>query len=246
LSDDNAGNNQRSATVNVLAAPADIALASITAPSQVTVGDTAPIVVTVQNVGGQDVTTTFDVVLTDGTAGNAVIGTQTIAGLALGASVTRTFNWNTTGAAVAGHILIATQKFVDNNSGNNATAVGVSVNAPSVHVGNLSGVADTSALTSWTATVLITAHDSRHNPVNGVTVRGPWNGTGPEGTCVTSDAGGGGPGTCSVVLSGVVNSTRMVTFAVTGMTLTGYVYKAYANHDPDGSSNGFSMTVKRQ
>src|SRR5258706_1634103 len=67
LSDDNAGNNQRSATVNVLAAPADIAVASITAPSQVTVGDTAAIVVTVQNVGGQDVTANFDVVLTDGT-----------------------------------------------------------------------------------------------------------------------------------------------------------------------------------
>ncbi|HEV8400570.1 MAG TPA: CARDB domain-containing protein [Gemmatimonadales bacterium] len=244
LSDDNAGNNQRSATVNVLAAPADIAVASITAPSQVTVGDTAPIVVTVQNVGGQDVTTNFDVVLTDGTAGNAVIGTQTIAGLALGATVTRTFGWNTTGATVSGHILTATQKYVDNNSGNNAKAIVVSVNAPNLHVGNLSGAADTSALTSWTATVQITAHDSRHNPVNGVTVRGLWNGTSPEVTCVTSDAGG--PGTCSVVLSGIVNSTRMVSFAVTGMTLTGYVYKSSANHDPDGSSNGFSMTVKRQ
>jgi hypothetical protein len=38
----------------------------------------------------------------------------------------------------------------------------------------------------------------------------------------------------------------MVSFAVTGMTLSSYVYKASLNHDPDGSSNGFSMTVKRQ
>jgi len=244
LTDDNASNNQRSATVNVLAAPADIAVQSITAPGQVTVGDTAPIVVTVQNVGGQDVSANFDVVLTDGTAGNAVIGTQTISGLALGASVTRTFSWNTGGAAVSGHILTATQKFVDNNSGNNAKAIVVSVNAPNLHVGNLGGSADTTALTSWTATVVITAHDSRHNPVNGVTVRGLWNGTNPEVTCVTSDAAG--PGTCSVVLTGIVNSTRMVSFAVTGMTLSSYVYKSSLNHDPDGSSNGFSMTVKRQ
>jgi hypothetical protein len=49
-----------------------------------------------------------------------------------------------------------------------------------------------------------------------------------------------------VVLSSIANSTRMVSFGVTGMTLSGYVYKAAANHDPDGSSNGFSVTVKRQ
>src|SRR5204863_7177464 len=88
LTDANAGNNQRAATVSVVPAPADIALASITGPGSVTVGDTAPVVVTVRNVGGQDVTANFDVVLTDGAAGNAVIGTQTIPGLALGASAT--------------------------------------------------------------------------------------------------------------------------------------------------------------
>ena len=113
LTDDNAGNNQRSATVNVVPAPADIALASITGPGSVTVGDTAPVVVTVQNVGGQDVTANFDVVLTDGTAGNAILGTQTIHGLALGASTTRTFSGNTAGAVVSGHILTATQKLPD-------------------------------------------------------------------------------------------------------------------------------------
>ena len=245
LTDDNAGNNQRSATVNVVAAPADLALVSITAPGSVTLGDTAPVVVTVQNVGGQDVTANFDVVLTDGTAGNAVLGTQTISGLAIGASATRTFTWNTAGAALNGHIVTATQKLADANSGNNAKATVISVNPPSLHVGNLGGAADTSGNTgAWSATVQITAHDNRHNPVNGVTVRGLWNGANPEVTCVTSDAGG--PGTCSVVLSSIPNSTRQVSFAVTGMTLSGYTYKSSANHDPDGSSNGFSMTVKRQ
>ncbi len=245
LPDDNAANNQRSATVTVLSAPADLALVSITAPGSVTQGDTAPVVVTVQNVGGQDVTANFDVVLTDGTAGNAVLGTQTIPGLAIGASATRTINWNTAGAALNGHILIATQKLADANSSNNARAIAINVNPPSVHVGDLGGVADTSGNTgTWSATVQITAHDNRHNRLNGVTVHGLWNGTGSDITCVTSDAGG--TGTCTVVLSSIPNATRMVSFAVTAMTLTGYVYKSFANHDPDGSSNGFSVTVKRQ
>jgi hypothetical protein len=107
-------------------------------------------------------------------------------------------------------------------------------------VGNLDGVA-TSSGNKWTATVVITAHDSRHNLVSGASVRGLWNGTNPEVGCVT-----GPSGTCSVVLSNLPNSTKMVSFAVTAMTLSGYVYNPSANHDPDGSSNGFSVTVKRQ
>src|SRR5262249_14267138 len=114
LADNNTANNQSSITVNVTAPLTDLALTGITAPSQVTQGDVAPVQATVQNVGGQNVTTGFDVVLTDGSAGGAVVGTQTIAGLAAGGSATVTFNWNTAGAATGGHILIATQKLADN------------------------------------------------------------------------------------------------------------------------------------
>jgi len=248
LTDDNAANNQSSVSVNVLAAPADIALANITAPSQVTVGDTAPVVVTVQNVGGQDVTNNFDVVLTDGTAGNAILGTQTIPGLAAGVSSTLTFNWNTAGAGIWGHILTATQKQADANSGNNARAISITVNLPKVHVGNLDGFSSRAAPAdpTWTATVRITAHDAKHNPTNGVTVRGTWNGSGPDATCVTSDDGGGGTGTCTVVLSSIPNANGWwASFAVSGMSFPGASYNPWANHDPDGSSNGFSVDVKR-
>ena len=86
----------------------------------------------------------------------------------------------------------------------------------------------------------IRVHDSRHNLVNGASVRGLWNGVNPEVGCITDLAG-----VCSVVLSNLQNSTRMASFAVTALTLSGYVYKSSANHDPDGSSNGFSVTVKR-
>jgi len=240
LADDNGANNQRSATVTVTTPPTDLALTGITAPAQVTQGDTAPVVVTVQNVSGQDVTTSFDVVLTDGTAGGATLGTQAIPGLAAGASATRTFNWNTAGAATAGHILIATQQLADNNASNNARAVAITVNPPSVHVGNLGGSAAGNG-NAWTATVQITAHDVRHSLLSGVTVRGSWNGSSSAvSECSTSQAG-----TCSVVLSSIPNSTKTVSFAVTTMTLAGSVYTSSANHDPDGSSNGFSIVVKR-
>ena len=69
LTDDNGANNQASATVTVNPPPTDIALTGITAPSQATRGDTVPVVVTVRNTGGVNVGTSFNVVLTDGTAG---------------------------------------------------------------------------------------------------------------------------------------------------------------------------------
>jgi len=241
LTDDNASNNERSAIITVNPAPADLALVSITAPGSVTQGDTAAIVATVQNVGGADVTADFDVVLTDGTAGNAILGTQTIPGLAGGASATRTFSWNTAGAAMSGHILTATQKFPDANASNNARALVITVNAPSVHVGNLDGFA-VRTVENWSATVRITVHDSRHNPVNGVTVRASWN-SGPEVQCVTSDVEVAG--TCTITLAGIPNATAMVYFGMSGMSLTGYTYKPAGNHDPDGSSNGYGFFVKR-
>jgi len=242
LSDDNPSNNQRSVSVSVTPTPADIALASITAPGQVTVGDTAPVVVTVQNVGGEDVASSFDVVLTDGTAGNTVVGTQTIAGLAAGARATRTFGWNTAGAAVAGHILTATQKLPDANSSNNAQAIAITVNPPSVHVGNLDGFTVNAPDGSWTASVRITTHDSRHNPVDGVTVHGSWN-SGPDVQCVTSSADGN-PGTCVLSLASLPITTRSAYFGINSLAMTGYTYKPAMNHDPDGSSNGYSLYVR--
>lgn len=240
LADDNPGNNQRSATVAVLQTPADISVTAISAPGSATVGDTVPVVVTVQNVGGTDVTADFNVVLTDGQAGNAVVGTQTVSGLAAGASASRTFSWNTTGAILGGHILTATQKLPDASAYNNARAIAVTVNAPSVHVGNLDGIA-TSGVETWSATVRVAAHDHRHNPVNGVTVRGSWN-SGPEVQCVTSAAEVAG--TCTLTLTGIPLATRSAYFGMSGMTMAGYTYKLASNHDPDGSSNGFGIFVR--
>ncbi|MDP3910728.1 MAG: hypothetical protein Q8Q14_10085 [Gemmatimonadales bacterium] len=102
----------------------------------------------------------------------------------------------------------------DNNASNNSYAIAVTVNAPSVHVGDVDGAAASSG-NNWSATVVIAVHDTKHLPLSGVTVTGNWNGSGPVGQCTTGD--GADAGTCTVVLASIPNSTRMVSFGVTGM-----------------------------
>jgi hypothetical protein len=160
----------------------------------------------------------------------------------VGASTTRTISWNTAGAAVTGHSLFATLQVADANATNNSYGIGITVNPPSVHVGNLDA-ATTSGVDTWTATVRITAHDWRHDPVNGVTVRASWN-SGPELQCVTADVEGVGPGTCTLTLASIPNAEHLAYFSINGLTAAGYMYKYAANHDPDGSSNGFAIFVR--
>src|SRR5439155_878204 len=102
LADDNSANNQRSAVVTVKPKPTDIAVTFITAPARVALGDTAHVIVTVKNAGEVDVSSSFNVELTDGWAGT-LVGTQTVPGLAVGATTTVDFSWNTAGAATNGH-----------------------------------------------------------------------------------------------------------------------------------------------
>jgi len=75
-----------------------------------------------------------------------------------------------------------------------------------------------------------------------VTVRGSWN-SGPEVQCVTSDAEV--PGTCVLTLAGLPLTTLQAYFGMNGLTMAGYNYKPASNHDPDGSSNGFGLFVRR-
>src|SRR2546422_2956741 len=120
----------RSVAITVNPPPStDVAVTGVNAPTAVTQGSTAAIGVTVQNVGGLNVSTSFDVVLTDATAG-VTLGTQTVTGLAVGATATRTFNWNTTTAALGGHTLVATHSLTDANAANNQRSAVVTVNPP--------------------------------------------------------------------------------------------------------------------
>jgi hypothetical protein len=107
-----------------------------------------------------------------------------------------------------------------------------------MHVGDLDGATSIQGRT-WTASITIRVHDGAHAAVSGATVTGSFSGA-AKGTasCTT-----GAAGTCFVTKTRLKNAS--LTFAVTGIARTGRTYQSSANHDPDGDSNGKSITVTR-
>jgi thermitase len=109
---------------------------------------------------------------------------------------------------------------------------------PGAHIGDLDGSA-VSQGRDWTATVMVTVHDEAEALVSGVTVNGSWTGghTGPA-SCVTDN------GQCTISTPAMVKrSSSSATFTVSGIADADY--QGAANHDPDGDSDGNSITVVR-
>jgi hypothetical protein len=222
----------------------DVAIQSVSGPGSITTGNSANIVVTIRNAGNQNVAASFDVALRDATDG-VDIGTQSVAGLAVGATTTRTYSWNTTGRSLGAHTLSAQHNFADENSANDAASTVVTVNPQStgMHVGNLTAIVSNDG-TSWSAIVEIEVHDAAHNPLNGATVTGSWTPPGLNAnTCTTGELGGNG--TCIVLYPAISNKKKSVSFSVGSLTKALYTYSSASNHDPDGSSNGSSIKVNR-
>jgi hypothetical protein len=222
----------------------DIAITSVSAPASATQGNTVDVVVTVRNAGNQVVTSSFNVLLQDLTD-NVTIGSQVVAGLAAGATATRTFPWNTAGRSIGTHALRGSHDFADENASNDAQTTNVTINAPgsglSLHVGDLDAITSNDGAT-WSAIVEVAIHDANHQPVNGATVVGKWTPTGlASDTCTTGELGGNG--TCIFLFPGLTR--KSVTFTVTSVTMTGRTYQSASNHDVDGSSNGTSIKVSR-
>ncbi|MDQ3940404.1 MAG: S8 family serine peptidase, partial [Actinomycetota bacterium] len=109
---------------------------------------------------------------------------------------------------------------------------------PVLHVGDLDKSAANTSGNRWRATVTITVHDQGDAPVGDALVAVSWS-TGNTGSCTTSSSG-----TCTVSLT-VKRSLPSLTLTVTGVTKSGTTYSSAANHEPDGDSNGTSITVAR-
>jgi hypothetical protein len=105
----------------------------------------------------------------------------------------------------------------------------------SMHVGDLDGSAAFQGK-KWSATVTIAVLDEAGIAVSGATVSGSWS-NGGTSSCTTDAAG-----TCSVTKGGLSNGTASVTFTVTGVAGS-LSYDPGANTDPDGDSDGTSITV---
>ncbi len=109
--------------------------------------------------------------------------------------------------------------------------------ASTMHIGDLDG-GSRNARTRWFGGTFVTAHDQNHAPLAGVAITFDFPGSGSH-TC-TTDA----TGKCRV-LTLAADSVPSLTFTVTGAVKSGYTYDAGANHDPDGDSNGTSITVNQ-
>jgi len=233
------------ATVPGSSAPAepvtDIAITAVSAPSSVVQGDIVSVDVTVKNVGNQDVAADITVTLTDDTD-SVTIGTQTISGgLAVGASTTLTFSWDTSSASLGDHTLTASHDFADDNASNDSKSTTVTVTEPgaTMHVGDLDGSKALKGKSGrWEVSVTVTIHDADHNLVANATVTGEWSGA-TTGT-VSGTTGSDGTVTFS---TGNMSGGDSVTFTVTGVTHDTLTYDDTANHDPDGDSDGTSITV---
>jgi thermitase len=112
---------------------------------------------------------------------------------------------------------------------------------PTMHVGDLDGSNVSIVPDLWRAIVVIAVHNSNETGVAKATVTGTWSGgyTG-TGSCTTTNAG-----TCSIFSAKISLSASSLTFTVTGVTHASLSYDASANHDPDGDSDGTSITVLR-
>lgn len=242
FADDNASNDSNSASVTVEDAVTDIAVAAVSAPPSAVQGDVVSVDVTVENVGNQNVTADINVTLTESPDGTT-FPTQTISGgLVAGASAMLTFSWNTTGAALGDHTLTASHDFADDDASNdsNFTTVTVQEEASTSHVGDLDGTS-TNQGSTWTAIVTVTVHDGSHNPVADASVTGSWGAPVSTGASCTTDPNG----QCTVSAGGIHKRNASVTFSVADVTHGTLTYDAAANHDPDGDSNGTSISVAK-
>jgi hypothetical protein len=128
--------------------------------------------------------------------------------------------------------------------GSGPTPTGTPTSGPGItttmHVADLDGTS-TQQNRRWTAAVTIAVHDSNHRPLSNVTVTGKWsNGATGSGTCTTNSNG-----LCTISKSGIRNGKNRVTFTVKNLAQASLTYASPNNHDPDGSSNGTKIVVRK-
>ena len=128
-----------------------------------------------------------------------------------------------------------------------ATPVPTSTHTPTptpeellIHIGDLDGSSYWSLGTvKWKAEVTILVLDDSFNPVANVMVSGSW-GNGNSGSCSTA-----GSGVCTIASGNIHKKYSSLSFSVNGLSLADHNYNAVANSDPDGDSNGTSITVSK-
>jgi hypothetical protein len=107
-----------------------------------------------------------------------------------------------------------------------------------MHVGDLDG-APRVDFDIWGARATITVHGTGHGPLANAQVTGTWSSPGiGQGSCTTNALG-----QCVVRIGPLPLQQPTVAFTVANVTRPGFTYQPQQNHDPDGDSDGTSITV---
>ena len=108
-----------------------------------------------------------------------------------------------------------------------------------MHVGDLDGSRSRAAPGSWNANATISVHDADHHPVPGTVVIGEWS-NGPTLSCATDASG-----RCVITATNLPNKTGSALLTIVTVTHDEFVYLQGAIHDPDGGSNGTTISIPR-
>jgi hypothetical protein len=113
--------------------------------------------------------------------------------------------------------------------------------AQSMSVADLDGASSPSGKgRKWSATVTVLVEDDLGAAVPGATVSGSWSGgASGTGSCLTD-----GDGLCTINKGGLKNNASAVTFGVTGVAGP-LSYDSALNSDPDGDSNGTTISITK-
>jgi hypothetical protein len=87
--------------------------------------------------------------------------------------------------------------------------------------------------------IRVYVHSETHGFLQNVIVNGQWD-TGAGQGCTTNRFG-----YCEMSVVGIPLTVGSRTFTITSLSASGRVYLTAANHDPDGDSNGTTITVNR-
>lgn len=107
-----------------------------------------------------------------------------------------------------------------------------------IHVGDLDGRARDTSGPTWTAVVVVRILDDQGDPVPDVVVEGTWS-RGGGASCTTGDTG-----RCRVRERDIPKRVKQIGFTVDDVRGP-LPYDPDANTDPDGDSDGTSITVRR-
>ena len=108
-----------------------------------------------------------------------------------------------------------------------------------VHVGDLDGSSILTSKNRWDAEVEITVHDQNESLVANAIVLGYWSGAASETASCTT----GSSGSCFVSLTGIRTNAGSVTLTISDISGSSFQYLPADNHDPDGDSDGSSITM---